>query len=1190
MARLLLIHPSRSAIEREAGEALLAGLRHAELDAELCGATPGPAWLDQQLRTCEGVVLIEPNRWWPRSPQDHLDRPWLTTIGAHVEFDRRNGLGRVAGMFSRVKSTNPEHAALRWFRWQGDWDGLLDWAAASSPPTRAFDFALDTAIAGDHRRDDLLTAIDRALASKRRVVAIAGVMGSGKTRLVRDWLGRAAGRSWTVAHHFALAEHGATTRAALAGLSLARQLDPEASDLADGLVRCWRARPNAKVVLVVDGVERIDDRQALLALPTELVGRVRWLVSGRLWPAESETTTVLDLDAPTWASTAATSTALASEITRLDDADHQALVERAAGNLGYVAAVAEQARGRMNKVQLRGSTKPASPPVLPQRFAIELAGVLGRLVELPIAERRRAELILDVLAVAAEPLPAAILLACLDWSGPWLAAVEPVRELVRVDTSTGEPILALFQPTLAELRQFELDDRSELERLLLAGIERVGAVAEAEPSAAVHAYQAGHAPALRRKLSAALPDWLVEVDKLVAFLRTHGPAKLERVLEGHGEGLAADLLALVRAQHAVLVGTPALLPGLLWNGLLDRGWSVAELSERLRWPSGLPSVRRARPLEHVDRCFRSLPHPGDVHACAISSDGSRVLSACDDGRLRLWSRASGDLLASFDHGGLVRACAITPDGLWAVSGGTHEAIKRWDLGTLRAAGECTPAKSTLTSLAINREGTHVLAGDDEGKVLAWRPIEGVFEQLGSHGERISDVAISADGRLGLSGGGKRMTVWDLATHRKLGSPPDHEYSINNVVFGPDDRSAYTVAIGESRRVSLVSFEIEQRYGDLSGNLEGCSTFDSGKRLVVGEDQQLVVWDMVEAKQVAAIHAHASGVEDSAVTPDGRWVASAGGTQVEIWPAEAFASPASARWSKRLAFVSASPDGTRAIVCHGGYELSIVEVASGRVTGTLDVQGLTNAVAWIDDDRLLTVGATSHRIAIWSVSQRKSLAARELGSDWLRGCAISPDRRRALIAGDEKRTWLVDLDDLSRDRVLGSQSAWVRACKFSSDGERALAVDNDGKLTIWSVADRKCIHRLESPASYSTYTALVTIGDLAFVGGTRLDVWDIDDGKLIVSPTGHVGKILALGLAAEGRVLISAGEDATLRFWTVGRSPTEITALLGHAPFTSVSLAGSLLLASDAAGNLWELIVDWPVLAQQTQRGRHRDGE
>jgi len=77
----------------------------------------------------------------------------------------------------------------------------------------------------------------------------------------------------------------------------------------------------------------------------------------------------------------------------------------------------------------------------------------------------------------------------------------------------------------------------------------------------------------------------------------------------------------------------------------------------------------------------TLAHPKQANAVAFTPDGGRVLSTCDDGLLRIWDVATGQLITSYDWGiGQTTAVAVAPDGLTAAVAGKRGQIAIFDLG------------------------------------------------------------------------------------------------------------------------------------------------------------------------------------------------------------------------------------------------------------------------------------------------------------------------------------------------------------------------------------------------------------------------------------------------------------------------------------------------------------------------------
>lgn len=1160
VARLLVVHPARSALEHEALAEALAAWAHAHEFVLACGE-PALAWLEHELARCEGVVLVEPARWWLRSLEERLRRPWLAWIERHVELDRHARLGGVAYL-ARQKARSEALARAHWLGAAG-LAGVDAWLAGRVTGPRALELPALAETTID--RPEARAAIEAALARSRQV-ALVGPAGSGKTTLLHAWVAAARAEGCSVALHVVTPELGSTRRRTWILANLARQLDGDARDFADALARAERASPRRAVVLVVDGLELVDEVAALLAaLPGG--ARAQWLLGCRPG-ARPDTASVVSL-----VPDAALLDALVARVGRVDAGDLAALRERAGGSPAYLAAMIDESASRTAKQELREMTRAATDealPRLPRRFAAELGRMLGHVAALPLARRRQLERVLDLLALFEGSAPLAILQAALE--------LGPVPELLAAAAGAlvlepgSTPRLSLVHAGLTEQLRAQLDDRAALERGLRGALERLSTRTklDGESQAFVDAWL----PKLCRQ-EGRPSGKLADVEHLQALIRQGGVAALEQVLLPFVEGLGADMRAIVGRHQAALTRDATALAGLLWHGLRAAGHAASELLDALRWVGEGPCVRLEHPLAQPDMRARTLPHPEAAHACAIDAAGTRVLSGCADGRLRLWSREAGALLVELDCGRSIRACALSPDARWAIAGTTDGTVSRWDLVTRERTHVTELGDEWVRSLAIDAAARLVLIGDDAGRVWLWRVGERLRE-LGSHGERIAGVALQAD--MGVSAGGKQVHAWDLATGKRIGSSPKHEYILNALAIARTGKHAYVCGIGASWVLGLPSCSIEHVVEHKLPVASACVALGRPDVVVVAHEGRLERWAMREGELELRRWLHAADIEMVAVSADDRWWASAGGLDVVVSRVEP--EPARVQLAEPLSrtAVAVNPSGTQAAV-GVGIGVEIVDLASGETLATLDTSR-ANALAWIDDDRVLIGGASNHELSIWSTRTRSLACKRAPGSDWLRGLAIAPDRRQALAVGDDKRTWLVDLDDLAVE-TLGKHPDWVHACAFvrTSAGELALAADGDAELRAWRRDSGTLEFEGKSDKNHA-YAALVATSTHAFAGGSAgaIDVWALPEGRLLAPVEAHADKLVALALADEDRVLVSAAADGEIKLWRVGPSLRLLDRVIGHAPFLGLCVAGSRIVAIDEAGNLWSLCVDWRRLA------------
>jgi len=147
----------------------------------------------------------------------------------------------------------------------------------------------------------------------------------------------------------------------------------------------------------------------------------------------------------------------------------------------------------------------------------------------------------------------------------------------------------------------------------------------------------------------------------------------------------------------------------------DGHWLVVAQIEA----SGAPDPVVIRLSEH--KLVESLAgHQGTVLGIAFSRDGKRVATACEDGRVRLWSVPDWKLLETLSgHQGPVHWAEFSPDGAWVASAGEDKTVRIWSAEDGKLEQTLSESQAPVITVAFSPNGEYV-AASAENTVLVWK--------------------------------------------------------------------------------------------------------------------------------------------------------------------------------------------------------------------------------------------------------------------------------------------------------------------------------------------------------------------------------------------------------------------------------------------------------------------------------------
>ncbi|MBI2805430.1 MAG: hypothetical protein HYX68_10680 [Planctomycetes bacterium] len=295
----------------------------------------------------------------------------------------------------------------------------------------------------------------------------------------------------------------------------------------------------------------------------------------------------------------------------------------------------------------------------------------------------------------------------------------------------------------------------------------------------------------------------------------------------------------------------------------------------------------------------------------------------------------------------------------------------------------------------------------------------------------------------------------------------------------------------------------------------------GKRVVVGGNHELTIWEAQTGKLVRRVFTRAERAHAMAFLPDGKLVVAGGrpGQEGDV----------------RIYNIDAgTPKMYGGVPAVDGVNDPVV-----MLKDLIQVEDSILALAISKDGKKIASGGTDRIVRVFDVATGKMEHAVENHADWILGVAFTPDGKGIVTASRDKTAKLWNLETKESMLTFPGHQNIVNNVAITPDGKFGLSAGEDGSIRSWQADDKAKSIGKQAKAmtghSKAVFRLATSFGGkvpiLASCGqDMTVRLWNPVSGAAIKSMTGLTDWVYAVALSNDGQFVAGGAANGEVRVW------------------------------------------------------------